>query len=92
MREIICMSVMDMMQAEDRTILFARPSAEQADEVEVFEMFGGDLPVFASAVSRIGKWMGDRSYNVPAGAIILNDIIHECAKERGTCGERRVHS
>ncbi|MBR2564042.1 MAG: hypothetical protein IKE29_05400 [Paenibacillus sp.] len=41
----------------------------QADEVEVFEMFGGDLPVMhQSRESDCGKWMGDCPHNVPMGA------------------------
>lgn len=41
-------------------------SAIEVDEVEVFEMFGGDLPAkLIVAVNRKAKRSGDRSHNIP---------------------------
>ncbi|WP_434749288.1 hypothetical protein [Paenibacillus amylolyticus] len=41
----------------------------QADEVEVFGLFGGDLPVMhQSRKPDCGKWMGDCPHNAPVGA------------------------
>lgn len=40
----------------------------QADEVEVFGLFGGDLPVMhQSRKPDCGKWMGDCPHNAPVG-------------------------
>ncbi|MFF2886095.1 hypothetical protein [Paenibacillus sp. NPDC057967] len=40
----------------------------EADEVRVFEVFGGDLPVYSKpTVSRNAKRSGDRSYKRAAG-------------------------
>ncbi|MEK3825426.1 MULTISPECIES: hypothetical protein [Paenibacillus] len=41
----------------------------QADEVEVFGLFGGDLPVMhQSRKPDCGKWIGDCPHNAPVGA------------------------
>ncbi|MEK3789418.1 MULTISPECIES: hypothetical protein [Paenibacillus] len=40
----------------------------QADEVGVFEIFGGDLPVVSpDREPMLGKWMGDCPHNKPVG-------------------------
>ncbi|MCM3207451.1 hypothetical protein M3637_23750 [Paenibacillus illinoisensis] len=46
-----------------------RIDGNQADEVEVFGLFGGDLPVMHySRKPDCGKWMGDCPHNAPVGA------------------------
>ncbi|RCX16400.1 hypothetical protein DFP94_11220 [Fontibacillus phaseoli] len=58
----------------------------QADEVEVFEMFGGGLPVPHRTVTERTKGMGDRSHK-PYGPMLFykgfldESIFHECAQE-----------
>lgn len=46
----------------------------EADEVEVFGMFGGGLPVFHRTVTAMAKGMGDRSYK-PCGQ--MDNRIHK---------------
>ncbi|WP_410772129.1 hypothetical protein [Fontibacillus sp. BL9] len=58
----------------------------QADEVEVFELFGGGLPVPHRTVTARTKGMGDRSHK-PYGPMLFcteffdGSIFHECAQE-----------
>ncbi|WP_059049030.1 hypothetical protein [Paenibacillus senegalimassiliensis] len=58
----------------------------EADEVEVFEMFGGGLPVSHHTVTVWAKGMGDRSHK-PYGQMEY-DIheLDECRVSRRTRG------
>ncbi|GAS83831.1 hypothetical protein BK131_27830 [Paenibacillus amylolyticus] len=48
-------------------------NGNQADEVEVFGLFGGDLPVkHQSRKPDCGKWMGDCPHNAPVQVQELN--------------------
>ncbi|WDQ33025.1 MULTISPECIES: hypothetical protein [Paenibacillus] len=50
-------------------MLLSKIDGNQADEVEVFGLFGGDLPVMhQSREPDCGKWMGDCPHNAPVGA------------------------
>ncbi|MGW7162679.1 hypothetical protein [Paenibacillus taichungensis] len=50
-------------------MLLSKIDGNQADEVEVFGLFGGDLPVMhQSRKPDCGKWMGDCPHNAPVGA------------------------
>ncbi|MCM3702800.1 hypothetical protein [Paenibacillus macerans] len=50
----------------------------EADEVEVFGMFGGGLPVLHRTVTVTAKGMGDRSHK-PYGQMEITFIAnHEC--------------
>lgn len=67
----------------------------EADEVEVFELFGGGLPVMHRTVTARAKGMGDRSHK-PYGPMLrspcgsVESFIHECLQETRKCrGERR---
>ncbi len=55
----------------------------QADEVEVFGLFGGGLPVSHRTVTARAKGMGDRSHKPYGLMLFLNGIdkliFHECA-------------
>lgn len=44
----------------------------QADEVEVFELFGGGLPVPHRTVTARAKGMGDRSHKSYGSMLFLN--------------------
>lgn len=57
------------MNLETIKMLLSKIDGNQADEVEVFGLFGGDLPVMhQSRKPDCGKWMGDCPHNAPVGA------------------------
>lgn len=60
----------DFFQVEERLI---KINGNQADEVEVFGLFGGDLPVkHQSRKPDCGKWIGDCPHNAPVQVQELN--------------------
>ncbi|GJM74582.1 hypothetical protein HMSSN036_67980 [Paenibacillus macerans] len=57
---------------------WGRIRQREADEVEVFGMFGGGLPVLHRTVTALAKGMGDRSHK-PCGQMEITFIVnHEC--------------
>ncbi|MNE51725.1 hypothetical protein D3C80_1463640 [compost metagenome] len=61
----------------------------QADEVEVFELFGGDLPVKHHIVTIRAKGMGDRSHK-PFG--LMPQIMSVAGKDAEKRSRRDVRT
>ncbi|CAI6086567.1 hypothetical protein PAECIP112173_05035 [Paenibacillus sp. JJ-100] len=63
----------------------------QADEVEVFGLFGGDLPVMhQSRESDCGKWMGNCPHNVPMGAGVELKLKMNVRVEHKQCPDGKM--